>query len=79
MLHYGTLIIVRKAKIGTNARTHCFVNIGGTDDGVPIIGNNVYIGPIVLGENIKIGTNAVVNKFYTDRDCTLVGIPAKSK
>lgn len=82
--HRGTLIIAKNAKIGNNARIHCGVNIGGTDAGFPVIGNNVYIGPgakifgdIVLGDNIKIGANAVVNKSFPEENCTLVGAPAK--
>lgn len=49
----------------------------------PIIGNNVEIytnavvfGGIIIGDNVKIGAGAVVNKDIPD-NCTVVGNPAK--
>ncbi|OPJ54918.1 serine acetyltransferase [Alkalithermobacter paradoxus] len=63
------------------------VTLGGTgkDTGKrhPTIGNNVIIsagtkilGPIYIGDNSKIGANAVVLKDI-DANCTAVGIPAR--
>lgn len=78
------MIINDKAKIGANARIHACVNIGASNGGAPIIGDNVYIGPgakifgdIKLGNNVTIGANAVVNKSFDEDRLTLVGIPAK--
>jgi serine O-acetyltransferase len=81
--HVGTLVVNNDAKIGKNCRIHVGVNIGGYKNGVPVIGNNVYIGPgakifggIHIGNNVKIGANAVVNKSVPD-DVSVAGIPAK--
>jgi serine O-acetyltransferase len=56
---------------------------GGGNKGVPIIGNNVYIGVgakilggIRIGDGAKIGANAVVLCDIPD-GATAVGIPAK--
>lgn len=83
--HAGTIIVHPDVRIGRNCRIHACVNIGmGNDLKVPRIGNNCYIGPgaklfggIVIGDNVKIGANAVVNKSFTDGNCTLIGIPAR--
>jgi len=63
------------------------VTLGGTGKNKgkrhPTVGNNVIIGsgakvlgPINLGDNVKIGANAVVLKDIP-ANCTAVGIPAK--
>ncbi len=85
--HYGTIVVNGKAKIGRNCRIHVCVNIGADiNDGnsAPTIGDNSYIGPgaklyggIVLGDNITIGANSVVNKSFIDGNCVLAGVPAK--
>ena len=81
--HYGTLVVNKKARIGANCRIHVCVNIGGTDKGVPTIGDNVYIGPgakifgpITIGNNVTIGAGAVVNKSFPD-NVVIAGVPAK--
>lgn len=50
---------------------------------MPIIGDNVHIshgavvfGGIVIGNNVKIGANAVVNKPVPD-NAIVAGVPAK--
>ncbi|KAA8815234.1 serine acetyltransferase [Bifidobacterium callitrichos] len=82
--HLGIIIINDKAHIGDNLRIHVGVVIGKGHDGVPQIGNNVYIGPgakifgnIYISDNCKIGANAVVNHSCQTVGATLVGIPAK--
>lgn len=62
---------------------HSGVNIGATDDGAPIIGDNVYIGPgakifgdITIGDNVKVGANSVVNQSFPS-NVVIAGIPAK--
>lgn len=84
--HVGTIVVNPKAKIGKNCRIHICVNIGAAKDTdvAPVIGDNAYIGPgaklfgaIVLGNNVSIGANAVVNKSFLEPNATLVGIPAK--
>ena len=56
---------------------------GSGKPGVPIIGNNCYIGPgakifggISIGNNVAIGANAVVFKDIPDNS-TVVGVPGR--
>ena len=91
LCHRGTIVINEAVKIGSNARIHAGVNIGNyskigeewSNDNVPVIGNNVYIGPgaklfgkISIGDNVAIGANAVVNHDIP-RHVTVAGVPAK--
>ncbi|CAD7767059.1 MAG: UDP-3-O-(3-hydroxymyristoyl)glucosamine N-acyltransferase [Candidatus Argoarchaeum ethanivorans] len=80
--HHGCIIIHKNVKIGCDCRIHNCVNIGRNIDGVPTIGDNVYIGPgakifgnISIGNNVMIGANAVVNKSFPN-DVTIAGVPA---
>ncbi|MFA6580838.1 MAG: serine acetyltransferase [Paludibacter sp.] len=82
LVHYGTIVVSASAKIGENCRIHPSTSIGDYN-GVPIIGDNVYIGPgaklfgnINIGNNVAIGANAVVNSDVPD-NVTVGGIPAK--
>lgn len=77
------MIVHNKCKIGKNCRIHVGANIGAEKDLVPEIGDNCYIGPgakifggIHIGNNVKIGANAVVNRSSED-GAVLAGIPAK--
>lgn len=75
--HYGGITISGRAEIGSNANISQLVTIGvsgeGEKRGVPTIGNDVYIAPgakvfgkIRIGNNVKIGANAVVYKDIAD-------------
>jgi len=85
--HAGPIIVNAGAQIGSNCRIHVCVNIGASATNgseVPVIGDNCYIGPgaklfgnIVLGDNIAIGANAVVNKSFPEGNVSIGGIPAK--
>lgn len=85
--HYGTIVVNRHCKIGENCWIYPGVNIGANTKGpedVPILGDNVYIGPgaklfgkIEIGNNISIGANAVVTKSFPVSNVTLAGVPAK--
>jgi len=85
--HFGTIVVNGKARVGANCRIHVCTNIGNhpaDPSRAPVIGNNCYIGPgakiygdITLGDNVRIGANAVVNRSFPDDDITLVGIPAR--
>jgi serine O-acetyltransferase len=82
--HYGTIIVHPFAKIGANCVIQAGVNIGINKGGIPIIGDNVYIGPgakifggIKIGNNISIGANAVVNKSFEMENVTIAGVPAR--
>ena len=85
--HIGTIVINDKVKIGSNCRIHVCTNIGADYrdmNGVPLIGDDVYIGPgakifgnIVIGNKIIIGANAVVNKSFEENGSVIAGVPAK--
>jgi serine O-acetyltransferase len=84
--HFGGIIIHSNSEIGENCSVGPGVIVGSRGvgvDGVPVIGNNVYIGTgakilggVYIGNNVRIGANAVVLKSVPD-NCTVVGIPAK--
>ena len=63
--HWGTVVINPKTKIGKNCNIAQGVNIAqanrGKNEGVPEIGNEVWIGPnaVIVG-NIKIGNNVLI-------------------
>lgn len=82
--HTGMRIVNKNCKVGINCRIHSGVNIGGTEEYAPQIGDNVYIGPgvklygdIYIADHIKIGANSVVNKSFLDSGVTIAGVPAK--
>lgn len=86
IMHYGTIIINPRTKVGANCRIHACVNIGesGGKAGAPIIGNNVYIGPgakiygdITIPNNSAIAANAAVSKSFFNEGVVLGGVPAK--
>jgi serine O-acetyltransferase len=75
--HFGGITISPEVKIGSNCNISQQVTIGisgrGEKRGVPTIGNNVYIAPgakifgkIEIGNNVKIGANAVIHKSVPD-------------
>ena len=86
LAHAGTVVVNSNCKIGTNCRVHVCVNIGADISNgklAPRLGNNCYIGPgvkmygdILIGNNVVIGANAVVNKSFPD-NVTIAGVPAK--
>lgn len=80
IMHYGTIVINKACRVGANCNLNVDVNIGM---GASIIGDNVYIAPGVkfihpvhVGNNVKIGANAVVTKDIPD-NCVVAGVPAK--
>ncbi|UPR55349.1 serine acetyltransferase [Vibrio sp. ED004] len=84
---YGGLGIVihKNAVLGSGCHLSQNVTIGGTSkkEGVPIIGNDVYIGagavvigPVTIGDNVVIGANSVVVNDI-ESNSLVVGIPAK--
>ena len=88
--HLGTIVVNGNARVGENCRIHVGVVIGANGEnkpgGVPILGNNIYIGPgakifgkIQIVDGCKIGANAVVNKSFSEKNSILVGVPAQRK
>ena len=86
ILHYGTIIVNPRAKVGANCRIHADTNIGesGGQRGGPIIGDNVYLAPgvkiygkIRIGNNIAFAANAAVGKDCLEDNSLYGGIPAK--
>jgi serine O-acetyltransferase len=85
--HFGNIFVGGKTKIGKNCNISQGVTIGwagrGENWGLPIIGDNVFIGPgakvfgkITIGNNVAIGANAVVTKDLPD-NAVAVGVPAQ--
>jgi serine O-acetyltransferase len=77
IFHYGGIFIGGEAVIGDNFTIGHNVTVGvagkGLLRGVPVIGDNVTVSPgatvhgkIKIGNNVKIGANAVVNKNIPD-------------
>lgn len=86
--HGMGIVIGETATVGDNVLMYHNVTLGGTgkDQGKrhPDIGNNVLLssgckilGPIQIGNNAKVGANAVVIKEVPDNN-TAVGLPAKN-
>lgn len=84
--HFSGVVINNMAIIGRNCNISQGVTIGqvnrGTRAGVPVIGDNVYIGPgakilgnIKIGNGVVIGANCVVVKDVPDM-AVVVGVPA---
>ena len=87
-IDHGTGVVIGEtAEIGDDCTLYHGVTLGGTswDKGKrhPTLKNNVVVGagakvlgPIVIGENAKIGSNAVVTKEVPD-NATVVGVPGR--
>lgn len=84
--HWGAVVINPKTKIGRNCNVAQGVTIAqanrGKKEGVPTIGNEVWIGPnavlvgnITVGNNVLIAPNAYVN-FDVPNDSVVTGNPA---
>ncbi len=85
--HGGAVVIGETAKIGDNVTIYQGVVLGGTmTDPVkrhPTLGNNIVVGtgakllgPITIGDNVKIGANSVV-VMDVPPNSVVVGVPGK--
>ena len=85
--HFGGIVVNERARIGRNCNISHGVTIGQTNRGeragVPVIGNDVYLGPgaviigaIKVGDGSAVGANSVVTRDLVD-NAIAVGIPAK--
>ncbi len=81
--HFGGITISASTVLGDNCSVSQNVTIGiaGSGDrlGVPVIGNDVYIAPgarlfgkITIGNNVKIGANAVIYKDVPDNSVAVL-------
>ena len=93
IVHYGTIIVNGKARIGANCELHNLVHIaqnlhiakkGSESDQAPKIGDNVFVGPgarvlgdITIADGIVIGANSVVTKSFFEPNITIAGAPAR--
>lgn len=84
--HWGALVINPRAVIGKNCNIAQGVTIAqanrGKNKGVPVIGDEVWIGPnavlvgnITIGNNVLIAPNAYVNTSIPDNS-VVIGNPA---
>ncbi|WP_419494599.1 serine acetyltransferase [Chryseobacterium bernardetii] len=85
--HWGALVINPKAKIGKNCNIAQGVTIGqqnrGKNEGYPVIGDEVWIGPnavivgsVSIGNNVLIAPNSYVN-FDVPENSMVMGNPGK--
>ncbi|SFV76339.1 Serine acetyltransferase [hydrothermal vent metagenome] len=85
--HGMGVVIGETAEIGNDCTLYHGVTLGGTtwNKGKrhPTLGNNVVIGagakilgPIILGDDVRVGSNSVVVKSV-DNGKTVVGVPAR--
>lgn len=82
--YHGLGVVLHKnTMIGKNCCICQHVTIAGGRGGSPTIGDNVEInaggvivGPVHIGNYVRIGANAVVIHDISD-NCTVAGVPAK--
>ncbi len=82
-LEHSFSVIISCEKIGQNCYINQQVTIGYSTSGSPIIGNDVHIkagakviGGVIIGDDVVIGANTVVNKNVPSH-CVVVGCPAR--
>lgn len=84
--HFGGIIINSHAVIGNNCNISQGVTIGvsglGINRGVPVLGDNIYIGAnavlagkINIGNNVLVAACSMVNRSFLDNS-VLAGVPA---
>ncbi|MRR51407.1 MAG: serine O-acetyltransferase [Rhodocyclaceae bacterium] len=85
--HGAGVVIGETAEVGNDVTLYHGVTLGGTSwsrgkrhptlgEGVVVGAGAKILGPIVIGERVRVGANSVVVKDAPD-DCTVVGIPAR--
>ncbi len=86
--HGMGVVIGETAEIGDNCTMFQGVTLGGTGNHIgkrhPTIGNNAIIGanatllgPIKIGDNVKVGAETVIIMHDVPSNCTVVGAPGK--
>ena len=85
--HGMGVVIGETSEIGDDCMMYHGVTLGGTSwdkvkrhptlkDGVIIGAGAKILGPIILGKNVRVGSNSVVVRSIDD-NCTVVGIPGR--
>ena len=85
--HGSGTVIGETAEVGDNVTIYQNVTLGGTslkqEKRHPTVGNNVVIGagakclgPIIIGDNVRIGSNSVVTRDVPPNS-VVVGVPGK--
>lgn len=86
--HGSGIVIGETAEVGNNCILYHNITLGGTGKNQgkrhPKIGNNVLIGtgaillgPIKVGDNVKIGANTFIINHDVPNNSTVVGIPGR--
>jgi serine O-acetyltransferase len=83
LIHSNGVVINTSVRGGKNVFIEHQVTIGAEKGEAPVLGDNVFIGAgakivgaVRIGNDVKIGANAVVTKDLPD-GATAVGIPAR--
>ena len=83
MGHHTCMFINSKTIIGNNVNLAQFLNIGSNRETPAVIGDQVYIGPMVclvedvhIGSNTTIGAGAVITRDLP-QESVAVGVPAR--
>ncbi len=83
--HVGPILMNAHVTVGEHCTFHfnTAVVAGGTDNGVPTLGNGIVVGlgavilgGVTLGDRVAVGANAVVNRSFPEPDITVAGVPA---
>jgi len=86
--HGAGVVIGETAEIGDDCVLFHNVTLGGTGKHHgkrhPTLGNNVLVGtgaillgPVEIGDNVRIGANSFIIMHDVPSDCTVVGTPAR--
>lgn len=83
--HYGTIVVGPDNRCGKYCVLHTSICITG-EKGGKRIGDALYASsgcrinkPIVLGNNVQVCSNSVVNKSFDEENIVLGGMPATIK
>lgn len=85
IIHNFSSIHIDAATVGENFTVNQGVSVGPdwTQQGRPVLGNNVFLGSgakvlgnITLGDNVVVAANALVIRSVPD-NCTVAGVPAR--
>ena len=81
--HHGTIVVGASNRIGNYAVLHTSTCIS---DNNKVVGNALYLSTgakmtstLILGDNVSVAANSVVNKSYKDGCCLIAGTPALFK